>query len=383
MVDNPIRQDTLEQEQGAMAYSGLDGDSSLISTTAPRNESQVMLCKRFGCQPRGFVSRSQGFWKAGALHAHEDVSMAPGTDPTRGGVRRRSLSNETPRRTPPFQSCQNPGGWRRSRRRRPDALALTLGLPYGQPHHRNTLPHHKDTTNLGGVRRGLSVFPGPCHGQLELELVAGLPIAPPELFRAAPAEIGLGFQLASRLPQDPHGLTLQQLRTDGLRPAYAFVGAGQSGEGRMGLRLVPIGDAVVIVAAAERQVSIAVLDQEADRTAERDRVGNVPAIGRSQVLLGLKSRSLDLYSAPREFPMPFRSSRPPDAGPSFRPGARTTRHNRCSSRNERSVFGWFRSIGRLFTEGLSPPTRSSFLTKAGSSNPIVPELRASYQSCLQ
>jgi len=31
---------------------------------------------------------SQGFWKAGAVHAHEDVSMAPGTDPTRGGVRR-------------------------------------------------------------------------------------------------------------------------------------------------------------------------------------------------------------------------------------------------------------------------------------------------------
>ena len=54
----------------------------------PRNESQVMLCKRFGCHAHGFVSLSQGFWKAGALHAHENVSMAPGTDPTRGGVRR-------------------------------------------------------------------------------------------------------------------------------------------------------------------------------------------------------------------------------------------------------------------------------------------------------
>ena len=70
-------------------------DSSLISTTAPRNESQVMLCKRFGCHAHGFVSMSQGFWKAGALHAHEDVSMAPGTDPTRGGVRR-GVSKKTP-----------------------------------------------------------------------------------------------------------------------------------------------------------------------------------------------------------------------------------------------------------------------------------------------
>ena len=63
-------------------------DSSLISTTAPRNESQVMLCQRFGCHAHDFVSMSQGFWKARALHAHEDVSMAPGMDPTRGGVRR-------------------------------------------------------------------------------------------------------------------------------------------------------------------------------------------------------------------------------------------------------------------------------------------------------
>ena len=34
-----------------------------------------------------------GFWKAGALHAHEAVSMAPGTDPTRGGVRRGVSNN--------------------------------------------------------------------------------------------------------------------------------------------------------------------------------------------------------------------------------------------------------------------------------------------------
>ena len=60
---------------------------SLISTTAPRNESQVMLCKRFGCHAHEDVSMSQ-IWKAGARHAHEDVSMAPGTNPTRGGVRR-------------------------------------------------------------------------------------------------------------------------------------------------------------------------------------------------------------------------------------------------------------------------------------------------------
>ena len=66
-----------------------------------------------------------------------------------------------------------------------------------------------------------------------------------------------------------------------------------------------------------------------------------------QVLLGLKSRSLDLYSAPRELPMPFRSDRPPDAGPSFRPGAANNPHKRFYSRNERSVLGWFRWIGRL------------------------------------
>ena len=366
-----------------MAYSGLDGDSSLISTTAPRNESQVMLCKRFGCHAHGFVSRSQGFWKAGALHAHEDVSMAPGTDPTRGGVRRGVSPTRLRAELHHFRAARIRVAGGGAGGDAPDALALTLGLPYGQPQP----PKHPSPSQ----RYDKSRWSSP----------RTLGISRP-LSRAARARAGRrpshratravsrrssgnrsGFPACLSSSAGPAWSHPPAVANRWVAPAYAFVGAGQSGEGRMGLRLVPIGDAVVIVAAAERQVSIAVLDQEADRTAERDRVGNVPAIGRSQVLLGLKSRSLDLYSAPREFPMPFRSSRPPDAGPSFRPGARTTRHNRCSSRNERSVFGRFRSIGRLFTEGLSPPTRSSFLTKAGSSNPIVPELRASYQSCLQ
>ena len=111
----------------------------------------------------------------------------------------------------------------------------------------------------------------------------------------------------------------------------------------------------------------------------------------SQVLLGLKSRSLDLYSVPAGLPAgigrpypPFRSSRPPDAGSVPFGPVREQPTITGSLLETRGVsLSVCFSIGRLFTEGLFPPTRSSFLTKAGSSNPIVPELRASYQSCLQ
>ena len=111
----------------------------------------------------------------------------------------------------------------------------------------------------------------------------------------------------------------------------------------------------------------------------------------SQVLLGLKSRSLDLYSVPAGFPAgigrpypPFRSDRPPDAGSvPFGPVREQPTITGALLETRGVSLGVFFSIGRLFTAGLFPPTRSSFLTKAGSSNPIVPELRASYQSCLQ
>ena len=82
----------------------------------------------------------------------------------------------------------------------------------------------------------------------------------------------------------------------------------------------------------------------------------------------LKGVGLDLYSTPRKFPMSFRSHRLPDAVPSFQPRSREMPAKPFLPRVEESVHGHRSRVGRLFTEGLFPPTRSSFLTKAGSSN---------------
>src|SRR5271166_1352881 len=88
------------------------------------------------------------------------------------------------------------------------------------------------------------------------------------------------------------------------------------------------------------------------------------ALTTGQVLRGLKPRSLVLYSVPAGCPAgvgrpcpPFRSHRPPDAGPSFRLGSRTTHDNGSSLEAKECLWARCSEIGWLFTEGLFPPTR--------------------------
>src|SRR5580658_6110870 len=82
---------------------------------------------------------------------------------------------------------------------------------------------------------------------------------PPETFRLVMRN------LAMALP------SLRRGRDDFLR-------AGQFGKWRMWFGLIPIGDAVIIVAAFERRFAVALLDEEAQGFIEHHRVGDVPAV---------------------------------------------------------------------------------------------------------
>ena len=116
------------------------------SRTAPRKRRLVAergspstppLAIRCGNQP------DQGHRESPEPLAIIRAQTAPGAAISLG-----LLVFETPRRTPPFQSCQDPGGWREPEAT-PQTHRLGPGLPYGQP---------QPPRRLGGATTGYNSF---------------------------------------------------------------------------------------------------------------------------------------------------------------------------------------------------------------------------------
>ena len=80
------------------------------------------------------------------------------TPTSRSPSRRKFENSETPRLTPPFQSCQDPGGWRRSQRRRPRCTGFGPGASLRSAPATQAFCPSWDTTNHGGVQREVSEF---------------------------------------------------------------------------------------------------------------------------------------------------------------------------------------------------------------------------------